>query len=287
MELHTFFLLCAGALGAQGVAEATAGSYLYQPAFSMDYVLREPAEPYVPQPGDLFLCTGREGWAKLGHWAAFAWAPQHSGIVVAGLDRRMLLLEAGPHNTLHCATLDVVPELDSYAAYERVWIRRRRVPLTAEQSAQLTAFALSREGVWFAGLRMVAQLTPFRSRGPWRTRFVGGPHGLRTSYFCSELVAEACVAAGLFDPVTTRPAAMYPRDLFFGRSTNRFIDAHLEMSDWLPPARWTSRPGTENPCIRRFPRLDRDTCVDEAQPDRSPLAPSGLFADPVQAYARP
>ena len=34
-------------------------SYLYQPAFSMDDALREPAEHYTPQPGDIFLATDK------------------------------------------------------------------------------------------------------------------------------------------------------------------------------------------------------------------------------------
>src|SRR5262249_26294465 len=71
-------------------------SYLYQPAFCIDYELRQPAEAYLPQPGDIFLATGREYWAKVGHWLARTGAPQHSGIVVAWPDGRLLLLEAGP-----------------------------------------------------------------------------------------------------------------------------------------------------------------------------------------------
>jgi hypothetical protein len=153
----------------------------------------------------------------------------------------------------------LIPELYSYSVEERVWIRRRCVPLTAEQSAALTEFALNADGKRFALWRMFGQLTPFRSRGPLRTQYVGGPHGDRSSYFCSELVTEACVAAGLLDPVTTRPAAMYPRDLFFGRSRNTYIDCHLDMSAWDPPARWTLCPGTEPTDLRRRPRLDGDT----------------------------
>jgi hypothetical protein len=239
-----------------GQADA-ACSYLYQPAFCMDYALRQPAEPYCPQPGDIFLCTGRELWAKLGHWAAFTGAPQHSGIVFARTDGRLALLEAGPHNSFHCRNLELISELQSYAEYERVWIRRRRVPLTPEQSVSLTAFAEGREGTRFALLRMFGQLTPVRSRGPLRTQFVGGPHGARRSYFCSELVMEACVAAGLLDPAHTRPAATYPRDLFFDVSRNRFLNRHLDLSAWYPPARWTRCLGTE-PELPRFPRLDGD-----------------------------
>jgi hypothetical protein len=233
-------------------------SYLYQPAFRMDYELRLPAESYLPQPGDIFLATGREWWAKVGHWLAGTGAPQHSGIVVACSDGRLALLEAGPHNTLHCQLGDVVDQLHSYAVIERVWVRRRRIPLTCEQSAQLSAFAQSVLGKRFAVVRMVGQTTPLRSRGPLLAFGFGGPHGDRCSYFCSELVAEACVAAGLLDPISTRPAAMFPRDLFFGRSNCSFIDQHLEMSEWYPPARWTLCPGAELPLGPRRPRLDGD-----------------------------
>lgn len=254
------FLLGVSALAGNGGSSATELSRLYQPAFRMDHELREPAEPYRPQPGDILLCTDHLLWAKFGHWAAGTGAPQHSGIVFALPDGRMALLEGGPHNSVRCEILDLIPELQSYAVAERVWIRRRSVPLTAEQSARLTAFALKVEGKPFAVFRLLGQLTPFRSRGPLRTQFVGGPRGgERWGYFCSELVAEACVAAGLFDPVTTRPAATYPRDLFFGRSRNAYIDQHLDMSAWFPPARWTPGPGVAVNTLPRYQYLDGDT----------------------------
>ena len=83
-----------------------------------------------------------------------------------------------------------------------------------------------------------------RTRGPLRTWVVGKPHGSgQRSYFCSELVCEACVVAGLLDPETTRPSATYPRDLFYGRSFNPFIDRNLDLNcGWYPPARWTDCP---------------------------------------------
>lgn len=259
--MGTLFYFLLGASASIGTAPPIAASmsYLYQPAFAIDYELRQPAEFYCPQPGDLFLCTDHQLWAKVGHWAARTGAPQHSGLVIARPDGRLALLEGGPHNSLHCRILDLIPELQSYAVNERVWIRRRRVPLTAEQSTRLTAFALATEGKRFAAVRLLGQLTPFRSRGPLRTQYVGVPHGDRWSYFCSELVMEACVAAGLLDPATTRPAATYPRDLFFGRSRNRYLDQHLDLSAWDPPARWTLCPGTEAQAIRRFPHLDGDS----------------------------
>jgi hypothetical protein len=76
----------------------------------------------------------------------------------------------------------------------------------------------------------------FRCRGPIRTNWLCKPHGDRRRYFCSELVMEACVAAGLVDNNRARPAATYPRDLFFGRSTNPFLTPLWKstMAGWRP-----------------------------------------------------
>jgi hypothetical protein len=78
---------------------------------------------------------------------------------------------------------------------------------------------------------------------------VGKPRGWdRRSYFCSELVLEACVAAGLLDPAWVRPSATYPRDLFYDSSPNPFINRHLPLEPcWYPPARWTDGPVSGNP----------------------------------------
>ena len=75
-----------------------------------------------------------------------------------------------------------------------------------------------------------------------RTAFVGKPNGLdRDSYFCSELVVEALVYAGLMDGRTARPSAAYPRDLFMDASPNPYLNKHLKLAPaWDPPARWTS-----------------------------------------------
>jgi hypothetical protein len=121
-----------------------------------------------------------------------------------------------------------------------VWIRRRSVLLTPEQRARLTAFAEAQDGKRFAWVRLVGQLTPFRARGPVRTNFLGRPHGERSSYFCSELVLEACLVAGILDGDTVRPAATYPCDLFLDCSRNPYIDRTLKLQCWWdPPARWT------------------------------------------------
>jgi hypothetical protein len=229
-------------LGAVGGARAE-GSFLYQPAFCIDEVLRGPAEAYLPQPGDLMLRLDHSKFWRVTHYLALAFDPNGSGIVFARPDGSLAVLEAGPNDTMWVRCLDLLPHLREYAAEGRVWIRKRRVPLTPEQSARLTAFALAKEGKRFALVRLAGQLTLLRSRGPLRTYFVGKPHGDRKDYFCSELVCEACVAAGLLDPARTRPAATYPRDLFFGRSYNPFIDRHLDVNAWWhPPARWAGSP---------------------------------------------
>lgn len=223
-----------------GTPEPAGVGFLYRPAYCLDATLRGPAEVYAPQPGDIFLATDQERWARVGHWLAGGAGVHHSGIVFRRSDGCMGLIEAGPFNSLRVEVLDPFEHLrDHVRAGDCVWIRRRAVPLTAEQSAALTAFVEAQEGKPFAVVRLVAQVSPFRSRGPLRTWWVGQPHGERHSWFCSELVAESCAAAGLLDPATTRPAATYPRDLFFDRSSNWYLDRHLRLAPcWHAPARW-------------------------------------------------
>lgn len=245
-------------------------SYLYQPTFDLDHILRGPAHPYLPQPGDIYLST-EDDWfmARLGHKVVGSGAPHHSGIIFALPDGRLALLEGGPQNTLFIRILDLMPQLTMYASYERVWIRQRCVPLTEEQSRRLTAFALAVADKPFEVVRMVMEAGPFRAKGPIRTALFGRPKAacfdpdhpepsLKRSYFCSELVTEALVAACLFDPKTSRPSSTYPRELFFGSSTIPYLNKHLDLSEWFPPARWTPCPGSE-PVLRPMPWIDGDT----------------------------
>jgi hypothetical protein len=236
-------LVLCSVLGMDPLPVAPEGSYLYQPAFCIDDVLRGPAEPYLPQPGDIMLRLDGSVFWKVTHYLALAFDPNGSGIVFARPDGSLAVLEAGPNDTKFVGTLDLLPHLREYEEQGKVWIRRRRVPLTPEQSCRLTEFAQAEEGKRFALVRLAGQLTIFRSRGPLRTWFVGKPKGDRCSYFCSELVSEACVYAGLLDPARTRPSATYPHDLFFGRSWNLYLNHHLEINEgWCPPARWTCSP---------------------------------------------
>jgi hypothetical protein len=226
----------------QGTGAET-GSYLYQPSYCMDKNLRGPAEAYLPGPGDIMLATDNNLFWKITHDMAFAFEPHGSGIFFSRPDGSLAILEAGPNDTLFIRNLDALPHLAEYADKGPVWVRKRRVPLTEEQSCRLTQFAVRQNGKFFALGRLGLQLTPFRTRGPLRTNFMGKPHGDRFSYFCSELVTESLVAAGLLDRENARPSATYPHDLFFEHSWNPFIESHYHLGDcWYPPARWTYCP---------------------------------------------
>ena len=221
---------------------APCASYLWQPTYELDFELRGPTRPYTPQAGDIVLSADGSVFWLLMHNLAGTSHPTHSMIVFAYPDGSLGILEGGPHDTLKCRTLDPLAHMLSYEHEGRVWVRRRAVPLTACESARLTEFALAVDGRRFALGRLAEQLTVFRTRGPIRTAFVGKPHGLdRSSYFCSELVTEACVYAGLLDPRTARPSATYPRDLYMDHSLNPYLNKHLKLApNWDPPARWTS-----------------------------------------------
>jgi hypothetical protein len=195
-----------------------AGSYLWQPSYELDHILRGPARPYMLQPGDIVLAADTSRFWKLMHNLAGTGDPTHSMIVFAFPDGSLGILEAGPHDTLKCRTLEALPHVLSYEMEGRVWLRRRAVPLTPEQSARLTEFALATDGRKFA----LARLS-------------------QNNYFCSELVTEACVYAGLLDPNVARPSATYPRDLFMDHSLNHYLNRHFKLAPcWDPPARWTS-----------------------------------------------
>ena len=219
-------------------------SYLFEPSYSLKEDPQGPAEFYIPQPGDLFLGTDESFFIRFGHTIVGGAGVHHSGIIFARPDGSMAVIEAGPFNEMVVRVLDPYQHMSNHVARgTKVWVRRRRVPLTPEQSAQLSAFALAHEGKPFALARGLSFATPFSRRGVLRTPFIGRPHGDRPRYFCSELVVECLVAAGLMDCETARPAATLPRDLFLGHSSNPYLDRHLDMEPgWYPPARWLPGP---------------------------------------------
>jgi hypothetical protein len=150
-------------------------------------------------------------------------------------------MEAGYTGTSWVELIPLEKRLQDFKG--AIWVRRRAVPLTDAEKQALTGFAMAVQHRHFSLVRLAAQLTPFRSRGPIRTRFLGKPRGLRRGYLCSECVMESLIWIGLVDPATARPAATYPRDLFFDRSNIPYIDRHLKLAPaWAPPALWASCP---------------------------------------------
>lgn len=221
--------------------------YLYQPRYQIDHELVGPATAYEPQAGDIMLCAdGSIFWIVM-HNIALTSHPTHSGIVFKRSDGTMAVLEGGPHDTLRCRALDAMPHLQSYEEEGRVWIRKRAVPLTDDQSERLTQWAEAQDGKIFALQRLAFQLTPLRPRGLF-TKYYGKPCGhKRNTFFCSELVMESCCAAGIVCHETARPSATYPRDLFFDSSINPFINKHLKLApDWDPPARFVTHVEPED-----------------------------------------
>jgi hypothetical protein len=231
-------ILCCARASAQPCENAI-DSFLYDPSYCLDEILRGNARAYVPQPGDIMLATDKNRFWKITHDLAFAFEPHNSAIVVRRRDGSLGTLEAGPNDTIWVNISPMLPHLKEYSDKGPVWIRKRKCALTPEQDACLTEWAERQVGKRFALGRLGLQLTPFRDRGPFRTEFLGKPHGERKSYFCSELVLESCVWAGLIDHETARPSASYPHDLFFDHSHNRYINKHVPLvHDWDPPARW-------------------------------------------------
>ena len=219
--------------------EIAIDSYLYEPSFCLDTIVRGKAVKYLPQPGDVMLATDDNKFWKITHDIALAFEPHNSAIIVRRRDGRLGILEAGPNDTLWLGISDMLPHLKEYNDKGPVWIRKRKTPLTEEQLACLTDFAERQVGKRFALGRMGLLMTPIRNRGPLRTEFLGKPNPDRKCYWCSELVLEACVAAGLCDRETTRPGASFPHDLFYDWSYNRHFNKYPPLAcGWEPPARW-------------------------------------------------
>ncbi|MGH7174189.1 MAG: hypothetical protein ACRELG_28300 [Gemmataceae bacterium] len=192
-----------------------------------------PREPYLPQPGDLVFYTHDSLRSRLFYTLARTGKPYHAGIVVNLPDGRPAILEAGPYDYLHVYLMDALPRMRTHRGI--VWVRRLRVPLTPEQSARLTAFALEQTGKRFALFRLVREVTPLRAHGTLHGQLFGSARIERPSWFCSELVVAAMAVAGLVDPHVLKPNPVYPRDLF--------RDCPFDLTPfWEEPRRWNCEP---------------------------------------------
>ncbi len=228
---------------------------LHQPANCIDKFARLPLVPYEPQPGDVLLLSNTSPLFTVFYKLAFTGAPGHAALVVRRPDGSLGQLEAGVDSIPRTEVNPLSRRLHLYPG--TVWVRRRTVPLTDCQCRTLTAFSEQEKGQAFAVGRFALQLTPLRSRGPLRTFFVGRPKrpGMIPfrDYFCSEVVLEALVYAGVLPRDTTRPAATFPEDLFFDRSRNLYLDRHppLAGGGWEVPRLW-ERDSTDGcPTVRR------------------------------------
>lgn len=192
-----------------------------------------PREPYFPQPGDIVLYDHKSLRSRFFYTLAHTGKPYHAGIVVNLPDGRPAILEAGPYDYTHVFLMDALPRMRTHKG--TVWVRRLRVPLTPEQSARLTDFALHQTGKGFALFRIILEVTPFRAHGSLHSRVFGSPKTERHGWFCSELVVAALAVAGLVDPHIVKPNTLYPRDLF--------RDCPFDWKPgWEEPCRWTSEP---------------------------------------------
>jgi hypothetical protein len=231
--------------------EQTGFGFLDCPAYSTSWEHRPPYTPYSPQPGDIMFCTDDVLIFLTGHILSGAGQPTHSAVFFRRPDGQLAILEAGPFNSSHIGILEPLEHLRNYEQKGTVWIRPRSCPLTEEQSARLTHFAMCQEGKRFAWARMYSLITPVRTRGPIRTYFVGKSHGGdRDKYYCAELAAEAIVASGAIDAADSRPAATFPSDLFYDGRKNPFLKHHFKLSEhgWGVPSHWSSCAGSCGGC---------------------------------------
>jgi hypothetical protein len=222
-------LACFGSRPPQARAGHAAGWLL--PAGSEDGTA--PREAYVPQPGDILLYSSNHLRSRFLYALAHTGQPYHAGIVVCLPDGRPAALEAAPYDYIHVYLMDLPPRLRTHDG--SIWVRRRCVPLTPEQSACLTAFALEQTGKRFALFRVILEATPLRAHGYVRSHLFGSSRIDRHRWFCSELTIAALAVAGVVDPHIIRPNTVYPRDLF--------RDHPFDLKPcWEPPRRWMCDP---------------------------------------------
>jgi hypothetical protein len=228
--------------------------YTYCPARDLNLVARYPAMRYDPQPGDVILMSDANLFWKALYALALTGAPGHIGLVVRLPDGRLGIQEAGFNESLWTMAVPLDYRLNHYPG--KVWVRRIKMPLTPWQDARLTEFVALTEQTPY-NLRLAKlQFTPLSPRGPLRTALFARPRGPERPLFCSQAVLEALVYAGAIDARTARPAATYPRDLFFDRSLNPYINRHPPLAwGWDPPALWTPIVGVAMKGKER-PQLD-------------------------------
>lgn len=247
-----FVLSCPGIVLSDPSEGDENGSFVFKMTVDAANKIQLQGEPYVPKPGDLVLFDDHSKITAAVFRYVGTSGPTHAAIVLRRPDGSPGLLEAGPSMVSNVFIFDVVPRLHNYSG--SVYVRRLKNPLSEDQSARLTHFALNQEGKGYAWLRLLSQGTPFRPHGQTRQRYLGKTFLDRNRWTCSELTASAATAAGILDPRVHFANAMYPRDLAYDETFNLSPFYH-PMELWYPRAqlRWvgsgveTGYPGPRKP----------------------------------------
>ncbi len=210
---------------------------LGQPAYDLGSAAGPAVASWDPQPGDVILSNSTRPGAALMYAFAMTGPPAHAGVVVRLPCGTPAVAEAGGEGVFSTRVTPLDQRIGQYGC--SVWVRRRCVPLTAEQSCRLTEFALAADGTRYAWGRGIGMGARFGARGPLRTYCFGQPRGCGKRYFCGEFVVEALAYAGAVDPATARPGAVLPRDLFFDTSANPYFNSHPPLGcGWDAPAKF-------------------------------------------------
>jgi hypothetical protein len=212
-------LLCV--TGTTPVASMGSGLELIGP--SCGECQRQGRMPYVPQPGDLVLFHHHSYAVNALYYLGFCGGTTHSGIVVAHPRGGVVMLEAP-----FLEPVTFVDLASRVAAYKgRVEIRRRKIPLTEQQSARLTAFACAQLGKPFhlPGMLLPTVTWPLDL---FQDHCVSDKELNPPNWICSELVIAATIAAGLVTPCGVKPACVCADDL----RTDRILDLSC---GWWPP----------------------------------------------------
>jgi len=167
----------------------------------------------MPQPGDLvFFDDHNKKWGVL-YKLVGSGPPFHSGLFFALPDGTPAILESGPDDTMWVRIMPFPSRLQEFKG--DVWVRQVKQPLTPEQNARLTDWALKQEHKRYALGRLLLQGTPIRCRNPLQQSLFGATYLDRSCWLCSELVVAGGTVAGLFDPRVHYANAIYPRDIIF------------------------------------------------------------------------
>jgi hypothetical protein len=212
--------------------------YLYQPAADVRLTPRMPATKYQPKAGDVVVMSDTSPFWTFLYRLALSGRPGHGGIIATMPDGNLGLLEAGYDGTLWTRFTPLDYKLHQYPG--TIWVRERLCPLTPDQDARLTAFAVAVADKRYSVVKFALQATQLSPRGPFRTAHFGRPAMREERYMCSEIILESLLHAGVIDGRTVRPMATYPQDLFYDRSRNPYIDRHPPLAGgWATPAQWT------------------------------------------------